>query len=333
MLLYILYGEDDFSLKEELNRIKEDLGDKEMLVTSTNVFSGQHLSPEQLMATCDTMPFLTSKRLVIVEGLLSRFEAQDKDKHTVKTKDSGWQSFKDYVQRMPESTVLILIDGKLKRNNHMLNALVPVAKIKEFKALKRDALKAWIESRVTKMGCSISPRASNMIAELIGGNLWLVSMEVDKLCLYALGKRIEEKDVKSLVSSAQETRVFDMVDAILERKTTMAIKLLHKLEDEGAVPPYLLFMITRQLRMVIQEKESLQQNHKSTDGPYTPESASDYALKKARQQSRQHSMEQLKEIYRKLLDVDVSIKTGRFKGDSGELSLDLLVCELCEGKS
>jgi DNA polymerase III delta subunit len=55
-------------------------------------------------------------------------------------------------------------------------------------------------------------------------------------------------------------------------------------------------------------------------------------LKKARQQARQHSVEQLKEIYRKLLDADVSIKTGRFKGDSGELSLDLLVCELCEGK-
>ena len=331
-MLYILHGEDDFSLNEELNRIKQELGDKEMLVTNTNVFSGQHLSPEQLMATCDTMPFLSPKRLVIVEGLLSRFETQDKDKRSTKTKDSGWSTFKDHIQRMPESTVLVLIDGKLKRNNHMLSALVPVAKIKEFKALKRDALKVWIESRVTKMGCSISPRASNMIAELIGGNLWLVSMEVDKLCLYAQGRRIEEKDVKSLVSSAQETRVFDMVDAIRERKTTMAIKSLHKLEDEGAVPPYLLFMITRQLRMVIQEKESLQQNHKSTDDSYTPESVSDFALKKARQQARKHSLEQLKQIYRKLLDADVSIKTGRFKGDSGELSLDLLVCELCEGK-
>jgi len=332
-LLYILYGEDDFSLKEELNRIKQDLGDKEMLVTNTNVFSGQHLTPEQLMATCDTLPFLAPKRLVIIEGLLSRLEPQDKDKRTAKTKDTGWSSFKNYIQRMPESTVLVLIDGKLKRNNHMLSALEPVAKIKEFKALRRDNLKAWIESRVTRMDCSISPRASNMVAELIGGNLWLLSMEIDKLCLYALGRRIEEKDVKSLISSAQETKVFDMVDAILERKVATAIKLLHRLEDEGAVPPYLLFMITRQLRMVIQEKESLQQNHKFTDDSYTPDPASDFALKKARQQARQHSMEQLKEIYRKLLDADVSIKTGRFKGDSGEISLDLLVCELCEGKS
>jgi len=332
-LLYILYGEDDFSLKEELNRIKDALGDREMLVTNTNVFSGQHLSPEQLMATCDTLPFLSAKRLVIVEGLLSRFEPQDKDKHPVKTKDSGWQAFRDYVQRMPESTVLILIDSKLKKNNHMLNALESAAKIKEFKSLKRDALKTWIESRVAKTGCSISPRASNMIAELIGGNLWLISTEVDKLCLYARGRKIEEKDVKSLVSSAQETRVFDMVDAILERKTATAIKLLHRLEDEGAVPPYLLFMITRQLRMVIQEKESLGRNHKLADEAYISDSTSDFILKKARQQAGQHSMEQLRKIYRKLLDADVSIKTGKFKGDDGELSLDLLVCELCDEKS
>jgi DNA polymerase-3 subunit delta len=332
-LLYILYGEDDFSLKEELNRIKQELGDKDMLVTNTNVFSGQHIIPEQLIATCDTLPFLAPKRLVIVEGLLSRFEPQDKDKRSAKPKDTGWSTFKDYIQRMPESTVLILIDGKLKRNNHMLSALEPAAKIKEFKALRRDSLKAWIESRVTRMGCSISPKASNMVAELIGGNLWLLSMEIDKLCLYAQGRRIEEKDVKSLVSSAQETRVFDMVDALLDRKATTAIKLLHRLEDEGAVPPYLLFMITRQLRMVMQAKESLQQNQKFTDDSYIPDPSSDFALKKARQQARQHSMEQLKEIYRRLLDADVSIKTGKFKGDSGELSLDLLVCELCQEKA
>jgi hypothetical protein len=41
-------------------------------------------------------------------------------------------------------------------------------------------------------------------------------------------------------------------------------------------------------------------------------------------------MEQLKVIYRKLLDADISIKTGKMKGDRGELALELLVCELCE---
>jgi hypothetical protein len=40
-------------------------------------------------------------------------------------------------------------------------------------------------------------------------------------------------------------------------------------------------------------------------------------------------MERLENVYRKLLDTDISIKTGRFKGDKGELALDLLISELC----
>jgi hypothetical protein len=41
-------------------------------------------------------------------------------------------------------------------------------------------------------------------------------------------------------------------------------------------------------------------------------------------------MQQLKGVYRKLLDTDISIKTGRIKGDRGELAVELLICELCE---
>ncbi len=331
-MLYILYGEDDFSLKEELNRIKESSGDKELIASSTEELSGQHLTLEQLITICDTLPFLAPKRLVIVEGLLSRFESQEKDKRAAMPKDSGWQSFKDYIRRMPESTVLVLIDGRLKKTNHMLGALGPVAQVKEFNPLKKDSLRAWILSRVNRQGSEISPRAASLLAELVGSNLWLLSREIEKLCVYAQGRRIEEKDVRLLVSYAQETRVFDMVDAILERKTSEAIKALHRLESEGAAIPYLLFMITRQLRMVIQAKEALRQQHSASSDQYTADIVSDYAMKKARQQAARHSMEDLKRIYRKLLESDVAIKTGRFKGDGGELALDLLVCELCEGK-
>ena len=112
-MLYVLYGEDDFSLREALAEIKQGLGDKELLATNTTVLQGQNLTLQQLIITCDTLPFLAPRRLVIVEGLLSRFETQDKEKRAAKPKDSEWQSFKEYLNRMPGSTVLILADGAL----------------------------------------------------------------------------------------------------------------------------------------------------------------------------------------------------------------------------
>jgi DNA polymerase-3 subunit delta len=333
-LLYILYGEDDFSLEEALDKIKAELGDKEMVATNTTVLQGQHILLEQLIATCDTLPFLAPKRLVIVEGLLSRFEPQDsKGKRAPATEASPWHSLKGYISRMSESTALVLIDGRLSKDNPMLTELGPQAKVMEFKPIRGDELKSWIESRVAKVEGRISPRALRLLSDLIGSNLRLLAIEIDKLCLYAQGRMIEEKDVKSLVTEAREFNVFNMVDAILERRVDEAIRLLRRLEDDGSAPPYLLFMITRQFRLVIQAKDLQQQRRKTDEIRRTLGITKDFILQKTMRQSRAHSMERLNEIYRKLLDTDISIKTGRFKGDGGALALDLLICELCEERS
>jgi len=329
-LLYILYGEDDFSLREALADIKQGLGDKELLSTNTTVLEGQNLSLQQLITTCDTLPFLAPNRMVIIEGLLSRFEALDREKRVAKPKDAEWQSFKEDLKRMPGSTVLILVDGGLKRSNPMLTEVAPAAEVREFKSLKGVQLRNWIQARAKSLGCSISTPALQLLSELVGGNLGLLSIEIDKLCLYAQGRMVEDKDVKSLVAYAQETSVFNMVDAILERNASKATRLLNQLEDEGAAPAYLLFMITRQIRLVLQMKDMLQQKQASIDIGHTLGIASDYVIQKVREQARAHDLEQLKAIYRKLLEADISIKTGKIKGDRGELALELLVCELCE---
>ncbi len=336
-MLRILFGEDDFSLREALTGIKGGLGDEAMVATNTTVLQGQNTTPEQLIATCDTVPFLAPKRLVIVEGLLGLFEQRDKAKHAPKLEGSGWLSLKGYVEHMPESTVLVLIDSKLKKSNPLLKELAPRATVKEFRPpfipakgiQKSDQLYNWMQSRASKSGGSISLAAARLLANLIGSNLWLLSGEIDKLCLYTLGRTIEENDVGLLVAEVREFTVFSMIDAILEHRSAAATKLLHRLEDGGAAPPYLLFMITRQFRLVTQAKHLLRQRRKHAEIGHSLALTSEYALQKTIEQAKAYSMERLKQIYRKLLDTDISIKTGRFKGDKGELALDLLISELC----
>lgn len=328
-MLYIFYGEDDFSSREALAEIKEGLGDDTIIATNTTVLDGHSIVPEQLTATCDTIPFLAPKRLVIVEGLLSRFEKNDKGKRSKKSDDSGWLSLKLYVQHMPETTILVFVDGPIKKKNTLLKELIPYATVREFPNLKDGRLIGWMRERAKRLECDISPPALSLLAGLVGSNLWLLSNEIQKLCLYAQGRRVEENDVRLLVSDAREVNVFAMVDAILERRAAATIRLLHSLEDEGAAPPYLLFMITRQFRILIQAKDLLQQKRKVADIGSSLGIYADFALRKTLEQAKEHSMERLEKVYRKLLDTDVSIKTGRLKGDKGELALDLLVSELC----
>ncbi|RLC71595.1 MAG: DNA polymerase III subunit delta, partial [Chloroflexi bacterium] len=65
-MLYILYGEDDFSLQEWLSELKEG--------ADVQVLAVEKLTLGELLRIGGTLPFLAPRRLVIVEGLLSRFE-------------------------------------------------------------------------------------------------------------------------------------------------------------------------------------------------------------------------------------------------------------------
>ena len=329
LLLYILYGDDYFSIKEALVEIKERLGGEELIATNTTILSGQDINPQQLYATCDTIPFLAPSRLVIVEDLLSRFEKKEKGKRQTKSDSSEWKSLEEYVKRMPESTTLVLIDGKLSRTNPLLISLSQYGQVQEFKPLYGDYLKRWISNRVKKADSNISPPAIHLLAELVGSNLWMMSNEIDKLCTYTQGRRIEEDDVKLLTADAREADIFAMVDAVLNRNSVIATRLLHSLEKDGAAPPYLLFMITRQFRMVLQSKDLVHQRRSILEIGKALGIYSDFTLRKTIDQAKNHSMGQLHYIYRKLLDTDLSIKTGRLKGDKGELALDLLISELC----
>ena len=315
-LFYILYGADDFSLKEELERVKAGLGDRDSLASNTTVFEGQRLGLNQLMDACMAMPFLGSHRLIIVEGLLGRFKGGNGE----------WAALKERVADMPPTTVLILIDGDIKRENALLKQISSVASVKEFANIKGAALQNWIQRRVKEQGGDMSPQAVRLIASLVGENLWVLASEIEKLLIYTSGRSIEEKDVKAVVSHAREANVFAMVDALIEGRAPTAASLLHQLLQEGETAPGLLWMITRQLRMLVQAKELSRRGASMAEIKGRLGSTSDYVLTKALKQSDRYSMQRLEQVYHKLLDTDLSIKKGVWKGD---LALDFLVAELC----
>ena len=338
-MIYILYGHDEFSLHEELNRIKNSLGDREALATNTTEFDGKQVVPGQLLDACKAMPFLGTHRLVIVEGLLSRFEkgtrvskesdGADEDQEKVMPK-RGWRAeWGELKQRLPEvppTTVLIFIDGEIKKDNLLLKQLAPSAQVRQFPELRGNMLKDWIGNRIKGGGGSIAPDAAKMLAAFAGDNLWVLASEIDKLILFTGGRRIEEKDIKEVVSYAREANVFTMVDALIEGRSATAAPLLQQMLDEGAAAPYILFMITRQVRLLVQIKELSQQKCTRNEIRERLGIMNDFVLNKALEQSRNYSMERLEQIYRKILETDISIKQGIWKGD---LALDLLVTELC----
>ena len=263
---------------------------------------------------------------------MERFEPKSKSSGQKKitpvaNQQNEYKLLVTYISKIPDSTILVLIDGRLGRNNPLFRALSARAEVKTFPLLRNTELRKWIQRRVIEEGGSISPGAVDLLVKLVGSNLWIMKSEINKLVLFASGRRIEEEDVKRVVSYAHQANVFAMVDAILEFKAGIAEQSLHQLLEGGAAPAYLLVMLLRQLRMIVRVKELRGQGKPEVEIQNKLGLTSEFALRKTLEQASRYSWERLKEVYHKLLETDLSIKTGKY---GGELALNILIAELCQ---
>jgi DNA polymerase-3 subunit delta len=329
-LLYVLFGSDDYSLIESLEEIKRRLGDRVLLDSNTTILDGKHLIPNQLREVCATLPFLAPKRLVVVNGLLGRFEPRvGQGRQKKKAKDNqpnDYKAFAVLISEFPDSTVLVLADHDIKHKNPLLIELLPQATVKTFPLLRNEKLRKWIARRIKQEGGNISPQALDLLSRLVGSNLWIMASEVSKLVSFALGRCIEEDDVKKVVSYSQQANVFNMVDAVIESKAWQAQQAIQQLLQMGMSPPYLLFMLARQARLLVQAKELMKKGKTEFEIQNKLGLTSEFAWRKTAEQASRYSFERLNELYHQLLAADLSIKTGKYEP---ELALNIMAAELC----
>lgn len=331
-MLHIFAGEDDFSKNEELSKLKQTLGGDTLLESNVTKLEGGKLNTAELGANASAMPFLSEKRLVIVSGLLSRFEkGAGRKASSKKAAPKGDTSgFTAVLQNLPPTTELVLLEGKISPQNVLFKEITQgggqKADIKFFNPLKGAEVSKWVNARTRAKGVSIAPRAVSLLTALIGGNLWVMDSEISKLALYAEGRAITEEDVKNIVGYVQQANVFGMVDAIIEGRTANAQKLLTKQLDDGASPSYLLHMISRQIRLMMLAKDILSRRVSDAECQKRIGVMNDYAFGKVKTQARTYSAAALKSMYEKVYEADLSIKTGK---TPPELAVTMLVAGLC----
>ncbi|MEE8318903.1 MAG: DNA polymerase III subunit delta [Dehalococcoidales bacterium] len=326
-MLYLLFGEDDYSARQALDEIKKTVGDETALATNTAVLDGSQVTVEEIKRVSETVPFLAEKRLVIINGLLGRFETRQGSgrKKTGAGRRGEYQPLAECLANTPDFTSVVLLDGKTDPKNPLFKQLSGQATLKSFPLLRGEYLTSWIQGKIRVAGSSITGPAVELLARFVGGNLWVMTSEIEKLVLFAAGRRIEEEDVRQVVSYAQEASVFTMVDAILEFRAGAAQRLLQQLLQQGASPAYLLVMVVRQVRIIVRMKELRRQRRSEIEIKNRLGIFNDFVYRKAQEQSARYSLERLKEVYHRLLETDLSIKTGRFEP---ELALNILLGEL-----
>jgi DNA polymerase-3 subunit delta len=330
-VLHLWYGPDSFSRAEAVGALTRELDVDGMLATNTTRFDGRNVQPDELLAACDTVPFLAAARLVIVDGLLSAQEGRRRTGRGSRARggrqgdESPWSALVEYVPRMPPSTHLLLLDGEVRADHPLLAALRPLGDVRPFARLERDALERWIGTRVKERGAAIMPRAVAVLAESVGADLWQLNNEIEKLALYAGDRPIDVSDVRLLVAAEASGGVFQLVDAVMAGNGAEALRLTRLLLDGGAAGPYLLTMLARQFRQFLLLRDMHVHGVPRAEMARRLELRSDYLLGRLLEQARRYPEARLVAGYERILEADLSTKRGQQDEDS---AVELLVAEV-----
>ncbi len=330
MPAHVLHG-DSFLVPQALKRLTADAGVEGLLEGNRHNLQGGQVKPQELFSICNALPFMDTGRLVVVDGLLStqerrpgRNRERSGDSGQGESARGGWDKLAQVVPGMPETTFLVFTDGLITDSNPLLRLLKPVAQIQSLAAPTGEGLSRWIKEASQQKSAGISPAAIKRLSDLVGNDLWTLDGELEKLSLYASGRRIEESDVEELVAQVREASIFAAVDAMIDGRPGLALRLLRQLRQDGREVSYIIAMVERQLRLLALTRDSLDNGTSQKDLGRLLGVSSQFVLRKTLDQARRLSRQAVAARYRRLLEADLAIKQGNLEPD---LALELLAAE------
>ena len=324
-VVYVLNGEDEFAISGFLNGLQARMGDAVTADMNTTRLDGRSLSIDTLTNAVSAMPFLASRRLVILTNPLAKLNSS-----TLREK------FVALLGRVPPSTALVLVENRLltddrERRNGKIHWLELWAKqagegavIRTFSLPRGEAMTQWIQDRAKAMGGQFSFEAADRLAAQVGEEPRLLDQEIRKILTYVNFIRpVEPDDVEHLTPFSRQGDIFVLVDALANHRGREAQEMLHRLlEEQDALS--IFGMVVRQFRLLLQAREVLDKGARELDIARELKISS-FVARKLAPQAQHFTQIKLEAIYRRLLDMDEAAKTSQIEAD---LALDMLVMSL-----
>jgi len=320
----VLHGEDEFTLDEEVARLRAELDGGPNAGLNTTIVEGSETTVQEVLGAVEAYPFLADSRVVIARGLLAHLTR----KGAGETGKKGIELLAQSLPSLPAWSRLIFAErGKLPDSNAILKLASDEkgsGAVRRFDPPKEST--GWIIKRAEQYNGQIERDAARALAAVTQGDLRLADNELYKLIAYAGNRRVTEADVAQLTPFVAEAVVFDMVDALAGGQGERAARLAHRLLNQNEDLFGLLAMITRQFRLLLLVRDYLDDGGRSDEASVASVvGAHPFVAKKLLGQVRHFDYRQLVKIYTALYTMDIRIKTGEIQP---ELAFDMLIAGL-----
>lgn len=307
--VYLLFGEESYLKNLYKNKLKEALipGEDNLNFSS---YEGKGINVKEVIDQAETMPFFTDKRLIFIENS-GFFKNANAD-------------MAEYLPDMPDSTCIIFVEDEVDKRGKVFKAVKSAGRVVELGKQDEKTLIRWILGSLKKEHRNITEATMHLFLEKTGTDMENILKELEKLVCYTMGRDIiTEKDVEEICTTRTVNKIFDMINAMAEKKQKKALNLYYDLLALKEPPMRILFLITRQFNLLMQVKELKNQGF-DANTLASKVGLQSFIIKNYIRQAESFTLELLKNAVVDCVEAEESVKTGRM---NDVMSVELLIVQ------
>ena len=283
--IYLLYGEEAYLRRQYRDNLKKALVAEDDTLNCTS-YSGKDINVNEIVDIAGTMPFFAERRVIIIEN-------------------SGWlksgeDRMVDLIKNLPDTTYIVFVESEVDKRSKLYKAVTAKGYAALCEMQDETMLKKWIMGLLKKENKRITPDALNLLLDKTGTNMENIRREVEKLVCYRyFDEGITVEDVEALCIVQVQNKIFDMVEAVAQKRQKEALDWYYDLLALKEAPMKILALISRQFHMLLQVKEMRQKGYPEADIAKQTGLNAYYLKKKYIPQAAQFQISQLETALRK----------------------------------
>lgn len=235
-MIYLLYGEEQYLVNDELSRIT-----KSHAGASIEKFISPKFS--DLIEAISIPSLFSPNRLIIVEDL--DFSQEN-------------EKFIPSISDLSDSVSLVIKNPEgLDKRSKTYKAIEARSEVHEFRMIpewEEDKIAEFVKKGFEKQGKKISTDNAYLLVDGAGRNLGILSSEILKISTYAGEKQtIEKEDIEKLMARGGWD-AFSLSQAVFLKNRALALKMAENLINDNEDPIALLGLLASQFRTLYKVK-------------------------------------------------------------------------------
>ena len=314
--IFIFTGEEDFARKAALSAFIKHFEQDPLCQLNMHIFDN-NVSAEKIAEAAETFPVMSEEKLIVVKNS-GYFKSANESQKRILT---------DLFDNLPDFLSIVFDEDEIDGRNALFKKAKSVGLFTEFKYKTHAELVNYCGKVFARENISVSSDVLSHFVFSCDEGMTSINTEMDKLIAYSIEKKIiTSEDVDLIVKKSLKSRVFEMLDAMIEGNANLVFPMLEEMKLCREAPIKILVLIGRQAVLINKTRVLLDCG--------ASDIAAQLGLKpiiaqKYISQARRLTSGRTKNIMDKCLDADLSIKRGE---SSDWQALELLVADITSGR-